>query len=100
MSASVRPACVLQVSEKRSEAERETRKRERLEKEARDLRAQVDAKNDEVSSHATSTVQLILMSGIAATPATCGSQQLLPSVHALGLISSNLGTQCLHGWCT
>lgn len=38
----------LQVSEKRSEAERETRKRERLEKEARDLRAQVDAKNDEV----------------------------------------------------
>jgi hypothetical protein len=41
---------VLQVSEKRSEAERETRKRERLEKEARDLRAQVDAKNDEVRS--------------------------------------------------
>lgn len=40
----------LQVSEKRSEAERETRKRERLEKESRDLRAQVDAKNDEVSS--------------------------------------------------
>lgn len=39
----------LQVSEKRSEAERETRKRERLEKESRDLKAQVDAKNDEVS---------------------------------------------------
>lgn len=45
------PAChdLLQVSEKRSEAERETRKRERLEKESRDLRVQVDAKNDEVS---------------------------------------------------
>jgi uncharacterized protein YlxW (UPF0749 family) len=40
---------VLQVSEKRSEAERETRKRERLEKESRDLRAQVDAKQEEVS---------------------------------------------------
>lgn len=40
--------CPAQVSEKRSEAERETRKRERLEKDARDLRAQVDAKNDEV----------------------------------------------------
>lgn len=39
-----------QVSEKRSEAEREGRKRERLEKESRDLRAQVDAKNDEVGA--------------------------------------------------
>lgn len=43
---------MLQVSEKRSEAERETRKRERLEKEARDLRGQVDAKNDEVRTWA------------------------------------------------
>lgn len=36
------------MSEKRSEAEREGRKRERLEKESRDLRAQVEAKNTEV----------------------------------------------------
>lgn len=37
-----------QVSEKRGEAEREGRKRERLEKEARDLRAQVESKAAEV----------------------------------------------------
>lgn len=72
----------LQVSEKRSEAERETRKRERLEKESRDLRAQVDAKQEEVSPHiAVSCRQLAvcchLMDGSAvcqwpSTHPTCG----------------------------
>lgn len=38
-----------QIAEKKSEAERETRKRERLDKEVRDLKAQVEAKNTEVS---------------------------------------------------
>jgi hypothetical protein len=38
----------LQYQEKKTEAERELRKKERLEKEARDLRGAVDAKNTEV----------------------------------------------------
>lgn len=41
---------LLQIAEKKSEAERELRKRERLEKEARDLKAQVEAKNTEVTT--------------------------------------------------
>lgn len=38
----------LQIAEKKSEAEREGRRRERLEREVRDLKAQVEAKNMEV----------------------------------------------------
>jgi hypothetical protein len=38
-----------QVAEKKSEAEREGRRRERLDREVRDLKAQVESKNMEVS---------------------------------------------------
>jgi hypothetical protein len=39
----------MQIAEKKSEAEREGRRRERLDREVRDLKAQVEAKNMEVS---------------------------------------------------
>jgi hypothetical protein len=87
------------VSEKRSEAERETRKRERLEKEARDLRAQVDAKNDEVRSHTTSSAQ----AQYRRQPAEGGAPQL--QLRQATLLSrshvadpAQLGMQHLHGW--
>jgi hypothetical protein len=41
----------LQIAEKKSEAEREGRRRERLDREVRDLKAQVESKNMEVSSN-------------------------------------------------
>lgn len=42
--------CHLQVSEKRAEAERELRRRERLEKETRDLKAALGAKQAELKT--------------------------------------------------
>lgn len=70
----------MQVSEKRSEAERETRKRERLEKESRDLRAQVDAKNDEVRARPWVGMQCrLIVEGPGSCTRCCAPQSHVPA---------------------